>query len=154
MSAHQKLKQWREDDIGMSTYELADILEEKMKPDFPDGFKRGEKIFQSDIVLAEKGNSRKRFEKVAEAIYKYMDIPAGYFGKFVAAQHPDEIASIAEGRNDEFRQQTIDLHIRLLDAHETINRLNMEKVELLQRNFELQTENMDLKRKLETYEQK
>lgn len=148
MKAHQKLKQWRENDIGMSTYELADFLEKKMAPDFPNGFKRGEKVFQSDIVLAEKGNSRKRFEKVTAVIYKYLDVPEAHFGRFVAAQ-PDEAASMAEGQNDEYRRQTIDLQTRLLDAHELINRLNTEKVELLQRNFELQTENMELKRRIE-----
>lgn len=148
MKAHQKLKNWRENDMGMSTHDLANLLEEKMKPDFPNGFKRGEKIFQSDIVLAEKGDSRKRFEKVSEAIYKYLDIQDGFFGKFVAV-HPDDVFSVADMRTEEYRKQSMELQTRLLDAHEAINQLNLEKIELLKRNFELQTEVMELKRKVE-----
>lgn len=152
MEAYLKLKSWREQ-MGFSTYDLAEKLEEKMSPDFPKGFKRGEKIFQSDVVLAEKGQSRKRFEKVVNAIYKYMDVEPGHFGKFVPAPKSDEPLS-EEGTNDEYRKQTLELHRRLLEAHESINRLNMEKIELLQRNFDLQTENIDLKRRLETFERK
>lgn len=153
MEAYIKLKLWRENEMGLSTYDLADTLEKKMQPDFPKGFKRGEKIFQSDVVLAEKGQSRKRFEKVVNAIYKYMNVEPGYFGKFVPAPKSDEPLS-EEGANNEYRKQTLELHKRLLEAHEAINRLNVEKIELLQKNFDLQTENIELKRRLEANEGK
>ena len=134
--------------MGLSTHDLAALLEEKMSPHFPKGFKRGEKVFQSDIVLAEKGESRKRFEKVTEAIYKYLDVPQGHFGKFISI-HAEETPSMAEARSEEYSRHSMDLQTRLMDAYETINQLNLEKVELLKKNFELEKEVLELRRKLE-----
>ena len=147
MKAHEKLKQWREADMGLSTRDLAQVLHEKMKPDFPNGFMRGEEIFQSDIVLAEKGTSRKRFEKVTAALYQYMDLERGYFGTFVKVK-PEEILSAAVEGKEEFRNKIIELQTKLIEAHEAISALNLEKVGLLKQVFELQTEVLDLKQKV------
>lgn len=131
MKAHEKLKQWREADLGISTRELANVLQEKMKPDFPKGFQRGEEIFQSDIVLAEKGTSRKRYEKVVAAIYKYMDVDKGYFGSFVKVK-PQEMLSAAAGDKEECRNKIMELQSKLIEAHETIIALSREKVALME----------------------
>lgn len=139
MKAHELLKQWRENDMRLSTRELAQVLHEKMKPDFPNGFKRGEEIFQSDIVLAEKGTSRKRFEKVASALYKYLDVEKGHFGHFVKVK-PEEILSAKLEGAEEYRNKIIELQNKLIEAHETISALNLEKVALMKQVFELQTE--------------
>ncbi|MFN0014213.1 MAG: hypothetical protein ACKVU2_06655 [Saprospiraceae bacterium] len=147
MKAQEKLKQWRETDMGLSTRELAQVLHEKMKPDFPNGFQRGEEIFQSDIVLAEKGTSRKRFEKVAAALYQYMGIEKGYFGTFVKVK-PEEILSAAVEGKEEFRNKIIELQTKLIEAHETISALNQEKVGLLKQVFEFQKEVEELRRKV------
>ncbi|MEZ4941787.1 MAG: hypothetical protein R3D58_12985 [Saprospiraceae bacterium] len=133
MKAHEKLRKWREDVIGLSTRQLAELLVEKMKPDFPMGFSRGEEIFQSDIVHAEKGASKKRFEKVASAIYKYLDVPEGEFGTFVKVK-PEQLVADFHEQKDEFRDQLIDLQNKLIDAFEEINILNKQKLELLQEN--------------------
>ncbi len=147
MKAHEKLKQWRETDMGLSTRDLALVLQEKMKPDFPDGFKRGEEIFQSDIVLAEKGTSRKRFEKVTAALYQYMNVGRGYFGTFVKVK-PAEVLSAAVEGNQELRDKIIELQGKLIEAHETISGLNSEKAGLLKQVFELQMEMGELRRKV------
>jgi len=146
MKAHEKLKQWREADMGMSTRDLAQVLHEKMKPDFPNGFQRGEEVFQSDIVLAEKGTSRKRFEKVTSALYQYMDIEKGYFGTFIKVK-PEEILSAAVEGKEEFRNKIIELQTKLIEAHETISALNQEKVGLLKQVFELQGEVQEWRRR-------
>lgn len=145
MKAHEKLKQWRETDMGLSTRDLAQVLHEKMAPDFPNGFKRGEEIFQSDIVLAEKGTSRKRFEKVTAALYQYMDVEKGYFGTFVKVK-PEEILSAKLEGAEEYRNKIIELQAKLIEAHEMISALNLEKAGLLKQVFELQKEVGELKR--------
>ncbi len=144
MKAHKNLKNWREADMGLSTRDLAELLLEKMKVDFPDGFGRGQEIFQSDIVHAEKGMSRKRFDKVATAIYKYLDVPEGFFGNFVKVK-PEEIISDFNEKNLEFRGQMMELQTRLIDAYETINSLNNEKIQMLNEIRDLRDELKKLK---------
>lgn len=75
-----------------------------------------------------------------------MKVPEGFFGKF-AAISPEDVPSLADRRTEEYRKQAMALQSRLLDAHETINQMNREKIGLLKRNFELQTEAMELRRR-------
>ena len=143
MTGPEKLRQWREEAV-LSSWELEKELLKRMEPDFPNGFGKGERIFQSDIIEAEKGISGFKFKKVTTAISKYFGLPEDYFGKFVKANKHEHLSVVLEERSA-FMAKSIELSDKLIKAGEENQKLRDELSRYRQRVHELEMENERLK---------
>lgn len=137
MRGPEKLKDWMQRKAILSTWELAKELEVRMKPDFPSGFKKGDKIHQSDISEAMNAVSAFKFKKVTSAIVKYFSLPEGYFGDFSNADKSEALSEVQEER-DQYLQKSIDLSDKLIEASAENLALQKENIALLKRCHEME----------------
>lgn len=144
MKPHEKLLAWRKNEAKLSIRGLVDMLEQTMAPHFPDGFPRGERIHLRDISEAERGMPS-MFEKVANAIYKYMAVPEGYFGTLrVSVREYEDL----EGKSIEYRDRTLELQEQLIEEKSRVIELERSRFDLQAQIHTLQMENEALKAEL------
>ena len=136
MLANEKLHQWRITDKAWTQKALRDILYQAMVKDypktkFPNGIPKGIRVSQPDIHHAEKGTSQVKFEKVAQAIYKYLDVPTGYFGEMLS-QEIIEALDIINEPGSPYLARERSMERELLEAYRRIADLERERATLIQ----------------------
>ena len=137
MTGPEILNDWMRNKVVVSNRDLALELEKRMEPDFPHGFKYGDKIHPSDISDARNAVTAHKFQKVTKAITKYFNLPDDYFGEF-KKQGESESLSIVQEERSKYLSKNLKLMEELLEANREIQRLKDDKIALLERVRELE----------------
>lgn len=138
MDPNKRMNAWRKE-MGYSTRQLEILLADAMKADYPDGFPSGVQVFQSDISDAENAVSEKKFEKVANAVYKYLGVEQGSFGQLIIPNKKDSMI-LSKVREALHQTEVENFKLEIKRLEKTIADLNTEKIDLLKRCWELEAQ--------------
>ena len=153
MTTNEKFKHWRERELKIdgkkrpSGTRLANYLNQMIEKEYEargEIIPAGARIFQPNIVALEKGDlSEHIFDKIVNAIYKYMDVPQDYFGSYDDLRNPGE--QIVSEPSVPYRTKIQELQEVVIALLKRNGDLEREKFEISQEILAITIENATLR---------